>query len=71
MVIYTNLAISNARDQNPWVVHNPWATHPLPFETLPLPQLVPDRTKNTMLEKEGLPCSAFLGLPEPWPMAES
>jgi hypothetical protein len=29
VMIYTNLAIANARDQEPWIVHNPWATTPL------------------------------------------
>jgi hypothetical protein len=53
VMIYTNLVIADARDQEPWIVHNPWATTPLPFDLLPLSQLVPDRTRNTLSKKEG------------------
>jgi hypothetical protein len=70
VIIYTNLVIANARDQEPWIGHNPWATTPLPFDLLPLSQLVPDRTRNTMSKKDGEHCSLYLDLPVPWPPNE-
>ncbi len=67
VMVYANLAAYNARSREPWIVHNPWAQFPLPFDLLPLSQFVPDQENRTMPERKGEPCSLFLGLPEGWP----
>lgn len=70
VMVYGNVGPWNAKEREPWIVHNPWAKTPLPQDLFPLRQFVPDHTTNTLPEQSGEPAGSFLGLPEPWPVAE-
>jgi hypothetical protein len=70
VMVYANVGPWNAKQREPWIVHNPWAKIPFLSTYLPLRQFVADHSTNTMPEQEGPPAGSFLGLPEPWPISE-
>lgn len=52
---------------NPILIHNPYATRPLPVEDWRLPQLVPDELKQRLVDRPGMDIIDLLKLPKPWP----
>ena len=50
----------------PIVVHNPYATMPLPNDTLPVAQHIVDREKGVLVEKPGASMEDLLGLARNW-----
>lgn len=50
----------------PVVVHNPYASVPLPNDTLPLAQNIVDREKEVLVEQPGMSMEEVLGLPKDW-----
>lgn len=66
-------AVAVFRSLLPWnmhrdlvdVYHNPWATHPLTPDTLPLRAWVPEN--GEMRKRSGAPMAKLLDLPEDWP----
>lgn len=61
----------SANSPESWLVHNPWATHPLNSEAIPLTQFVPNMKTGKLEEKTGRNVSELLNLPDPWPPDES
>jgi hypothetical protein len=50
----------------PIVTHNPYASIPLPTDTLPVAQHVVDRQRDLLVQQEGLPMEQLLGLARDW-----
>jgi hypothetical protein len=50
----------------PLILRNPWATHPLPDDVLPLPGYKLN-DQDEFAKVEGTRLADMLGLPEPWP----
>lgn len=50
----------------PFVVHNPYASVPLPVDTLPVVQNVVDRDRGLLVEQRGTSMEELLGLAQDW-----
>jgi hypothetical protein len=50
----------------PIVVHNPYATSPLPNETFPVAKHVVDRQRAVLVEQPGVSMEELLGLEKDW-----
>jgi hypothetical protein len=49
------------------LVHNPWATHPLALEAMPVLQQTVSLTDGVIHRHEGRGAADILGVPTPWP----
>src|SRR5712692_5623155 len=63
---------------NPWnmgvvtpeLFHNPWAQHPLPVSSWPLPYCVADLATMRVRHQLGRTSGQVLDLPSPWPVSD-
>jgi hypothetical protein len=60
----------SADSPNSWLVHNPWATAPLPSDALPFSQYIPNQKTGHLEETAGKSLPEVLKLPVPWPPDE-
>jgi hypothetical protein len=67
IVITQQLSSSNLRTHAVELIHNPWAAHPLPAESLQLPQRTADGLSGQIHRQDGMSAPDFLGIPELWP----
>lgn len=66
VIAWSTLEPWNFSAIEPIVVHNPYATVPLPRDVLPIGQHFVDRERRALVRQEGLSMEALLGLPRHW-----
>lgn len=66
-LIFSQLQAANMQANEPWLVHHPWAAHPIAQDQLPFSQFVPNHETGNLQRVEGRLPGSFLALPEPWP----
>lgn len=70
VVITHQLSPSNLRTHAVELIHNPWAAHPLPAESLQLPQRTVDVPSGQIHRQDGMSAADLLGIPDPWPVPD-
>jgi hypothetical protein len=70
VVITHQLSPSNLRTCLVELIHNPWATHALPADSLPLAQHVVGLATGVVERREGEDAAQILGIPDPWPVPD-
>jgi hypothetical protein len=70
VVVTHQLSPSNLRTHAVELIHNPWATHPLPAESLHLVQRTVDVTDGRIHHRDGTSAADILAVPEPWPVLD-
>jgi hypothetical protein len=68
VVVTHQLSPSNLRTHAVELIHNPWATHPFPAESLNLVQRTVDVTDGHIHRRDGPGAADILAIPEPWPV---
>jgi len=70
-VVFTHqLSPSNLRTHAVELIHNPWAAHPLPAESLHLVQRTIEATDGRIHCLDGASAADILAIPEPWPVPD-
>ena len=66
MMAWSTLEPWNFTRIEPIVVHNPYASVPLPNDTLPVAQHIVDRHGGVLVEQPGASMEEVLGLAKDW-----
>jgi hypothetical protein len=66
VVAWSTLEPWNFTRIEPILVHNPYASNPLPSDILPVTQNVVDHQNEVLVEQPGISMEALLGLPKDW-----
>lgn len=66
--IVHQLSASNLRTKSVTLIHNPWATNPLPLDALPIPQTTISVPDGRIHRHDGRDHADIIGVPNPWPV---
>jgi hypothetical protein len=64
------LSVWDIAENTPDLVHNPWASRPMPQELWSMPQLVPNMQLRRLEKKIGRSAGQILSVPTPWPVPD-
>jgi hypothetical protein len=68
VIVLHQLLPSNLRGREEELTHNPWAAHPLPANSLLLPQRRVCLPNGEIEQHAGDSAADLLGIPDPWPI---
>jgi len=66
VIAWSTLEPWNFANIEPIVVHNPYASVPLPYDTFPIAQHIVDRQRGVLVERPGASMEEVLGLAKNW-----
>ncbi len=68
--IVHQLSPSTPRTRSVSLIHNPWATNPLPLEAIPIPQATISVADGRINRHAGRDHADIIGVPNPWPVPD-
>jgi len=68
--IVHQLSPSTLRTRSVTLIHNPWATNPLPLDAIPIPQTTISVPDGEIHRHEGRDHADILAVPNPWPVPD-
>ena len=68
--IVHQLSPSTLRTRSVPLIHNPWATNPLPLDALSIPQATISVPDGRIHRHDGRDHADILGVPNPWPVPD-